>query len=288
MECHETDAPERAMHVPNIRRKIAREDLPPKRRPEPPGPVPTLGELQDAVVNVVLGVLRRSAFDRRALPTSGRARTCALRDPMGTGHVERHPAREVALHSLRTSWGGTTASGVVRCHHRGPAVPGPLASQWYCAIGRPFFQSSVLEAIVSTIAAMIINQCISISMASRVAGIACTFNAARCPSPSETAARPRWRLIHPGCCSAAPRLSHGWFGSDGRPANPKGEFIRVSQELRRVSWGSGYEDVDNKLQGGVKFGGHGHKMSSESPMSFGHSDSNLALARNGVTHGVRP
>jgi hypothetical protein len=34
------------MHIPNIRRKIARVDRPPKRRPEPPGPVPTLGELQ--------------------------------------------------------------------------------------------------------------------------------------------------------------------------------------------------------------------------------------------------
>jgi hypothetical protein len=34
------------MHLPNIRRKIAREDRPPKRRPEPPGPIQALGELQ--------------------------------------------------------------------------------------------------------------------------------------------------------------------------------------------------------------------------------------------------
>jgi hypothetical protein len=36
------------MHVPNIRRKIAREDRPPNRRPELLGPVPTLGELHAA------------------------------------------------------------------------------------------------------------------------------------------------------------------------------------------------------------------------------------------------
>src|SRR4051812_20321739 len=43
------------MHIPNIRRTIAREHRPPKRRPELPGPVPTLGELQSRYSTWVWG-----------------------------------------------------------------------------------------------------------------------------------------------------------------------------------------------------------------------------------------
>jgi hypothetical protein len=124
----------------------AHPEHPPKDRPRrsaaeaPAGsarPRPDLGRAPGAVLNVVLGLLRGPASDRRALPAQSPAGARTLRNQVGTGRLERRSPPEPSLHRLRASWGGFAASGLDRCDRGREAVPRPADEAQSCGrLGR--------------------------------------------------------------------------------------------------------------------------------------------------------
>ena len=99
------------MHIPNTRRKMPREDQPQRNPPAPPGPVPTLGELQAGSTKWVWAICN-------GLDESGRV-ACLHRAPL-------------ALAPFVIRWGAEASSNVMRqrlrcavCGHRGAALQHP-------------------------------------------------------------------------------------------------------------------------------------------------------------------
>jgi len=100
-----------------MRRNIRREDRPQQRRPAPPGPVPTLGELQRGTPKWVWAICN-------GLDASGRI-ACLHRAPL-------------ALAPFVIRWGPDASSNVMRerlrcakCGHRGAVIqhPGWMGAQ---------------------------------------------------------------------------------------------------------------------------------------------------------------
>ena len=96
------------MHIPNTRRKMPREVQPQRNPPAPPGPVPTLGELQAGSTKWVWAICN-------GLDESGRV-ACLHRAPL----------------ALALRWGAEASSNVMRqrlrcavCGHRGAVLQHP-------------------------------------------------------------------------------------------------------------------------------------------------------------------
>ena len=99
------------MHIPNSRRKIPREHQPRRNPPAPPGPVPTLGELQTGSTKWVWAFCND-------LDESGRV-----------AWLHRAP---LALAPFVIRWGAEASSNVMRerlrcavCGHRGAVLQHP-------------------------------------------------------------------------------------------------------------------------------------------------------------------
>jgi hypothetical protein len=99
------------MHVPNIRRKLYREDRPQHRPSAVPGPIPTIGELQAGSCKWVWAICD------------------------GTDRSGRHPCLHrapLALAPFVIRWGADASSDVMRqclrcalCGHRGACIQHP-------------------------------------------------------------------------------------------------------------------------------------------------------------------